>query len=276
MTIDQIKKKLKDAKNDTKKLCDRIIRILQLTTKNPIVAKKELMKMKKDLQIQKNVVESLEFDYAYMSEGLNEQIKDYEISFNRKFMDKMRGEGFNIKKMDDGYSIDDYFIKLNKKTDTFSIQYAEEVIRRGVPYEIDKVYRNFIDAKKDTENHFKKKQYQKVINILYETHQELSGETRNYQRKIGVNSIYRKFVYNLQSDAFKENPSRDNVTTYSRAYFSHDIMYYVRNKTKTSNGLSVRFGTATFDISGDRRKCLYLPDGRGSGKWIETIYFEKV
>ena len=276
MTIDEIKKKLKDAEIDTRKTGNRIKNILQYLKKNPIVAKKELNVLKRDIQIQKSVIESLEMDYPTMLEGLIDQIRDHEISFNRQFIDKMKMEGFNIKKTENGYSIDDYMILLNKKAGTMIITYSDEQIRSGVPYQVGGAHRCFIEAKKSIEKHFSDKQYLRFMNVLYETHLELSHDNRNPKGKIGVFSIYNKLIFNIQNQAFKENPSCENTTPYNRAFFSYDIMYCMKSKLTTKNGFSIRTGTATYDISGDKRKCLYLPDGHGSGRWCESIFFEKV
>jgi hypothetical protein len=78
-----------------------------------------------------------------------------------------------------------------------------------------------------------------------------------------------------QSKAFRQNPTAKNFKPYSRIQFAYDLWRLRRDKSFTANGKRLTLGTATGASAQDKKRVLWVEDGRGSGQYFLTIRFNE-
>jgi hypothetical protein len=78
-----------------------------------------------------------------------------------------------------------------------------------------------------------------------------------------------------QSKSFRQNPTTKNFTPYSRVQFSYDLWRLRRDKCFSANGKRLTLGTATGASAQDKKRVIWVEDGRGSGQYFLTIRFNE-
>lgn len=117
-------------------------------------------------------------------------------------------------------------------------------------------------------------QYQDFSNIIKQAYSRyLKLNNLNFGEKVNLFDILAESVIIMQGKSFKSDPTRNHFTEYSRIQFSYDLY---RMKTESALISNIQLSVATFAITEDRTKSLWVPDNdAGDGTYYQSIAFRK-
>lgn len=80
----------------------------------------------------------------------------------------------------------------------------------------------------------------------------------------------------MQTKAFKINPSKGNFRGYSRAQFAFDVMQLQKRSKFTQDGWRFNLGVATGTTASKKDRTIFFEDQDGNGEFKLTVFFVRV
>jgi hypothetical protein len=110
----------------------------------------------------------------------------------------------------------------------------------------------------------------KIIQQAYDRYLRLNN--LNFGEKVNLFDLLAEIVILMQGKSFKTDPTKSHFTEYSRIQFSYDLY---RLKTDNTLMANIQLSVATFAITEDRTKSLWVPDNEtGDGTYYQSIAFK--
>ncbi len=170
-------------------------------------------------------------------------------------------------------------LKIKYYTLEFDFSNGQTTIWWGPQKEIIKktalVITEIIQALKSIDQNLHKKwrNYQdffRLLKLAYERYLKLNN--LSFGEKINLLDILTEFVILIQSKSFKTDPSKSHFQEYSRIQYSYDLYCMKSNPELMTN---IQLSVATFAITEDKTKSLWIPDNElGDGTYYQTIAFK--
>lgn len=116
-------------------------------------------------------------------------------------------------------------------------------------------------------------QYQEFLNIIKQAYTRyLKLNNLASGEKVNLFDLLTECVMLMQGKSFKTDPTKAHFTEYSRIQFSYDLY-----RMKSDNALmtNIQLAIATFAITEDKTKSLWVPDNEsGDGTYYQSIAFK--
>ncbi len=111
----------------------------------------------------------------------------------------------------------------------------------------------------------------KILKLAYERYIKLNNFTDG--EKVNLFDLLPECVMLIQGKSFKIDPTKNHFTEYSRIQFSYDL-YKMKTMQPNQN---IQLSVATFAITEDRAKSLWVPDNeQGDGTYYQSIAFKNI
>jgi hypothetical protein len=109
----------------------------------------------------------------------------------------------------------------------------------------------------------------KVLKFAYERYIKINNSEIN--AKVNLMDLLPEIAILMQGRSFKIDPTKSHYSEYSRIHYSFDLY---RLKT-TQQNQNIQLSVATFAITEDRSKSLWVPDNEnGEGTYFQSIAFK--
>lgn len=110
----------------------------------------------------------------------------------------------------------------------------------------------------------------KILTSAYDRYLALNDLA--YGEKVNLLELLTEFVMLMQRKSFKIDPTKNHFTEYSRIQFSYDLY---RMKTASTLMTNIQLSVATFAVTENKEKSLWVPDNEiGDGTYYQSIAFK--
>ncbi|MBS4016157.1 MAG: hypothetical protein KGZ86_06990 [Candidatus Latescibacteria bacterium] len=210
--------------------------------------------------------------YAQEQEKIDNSKQEFRFNIGNQFKDLLSGFG-ELKGQLPVLRVKFYTIKFDFNNGEATIWWGpeKELIKKLnlEPVAIVETLKSF-----DQNLTVKWNQYLDFLNIIKQAYSRyLKLNSLNFGEKVNLFDLLTEVVILMQGKSFKTDPTKSHFTDYSRIQYSYDLF---RLKTDSALMSNIQLSVATFAITEDRAKSLWVPDKEtGDGTYYQTIAFRK-
>ncbi|MBN2055694.1 hypothetical protein JW905_12265 [bacterium] len=210
---------------------------------------------------------------AALHERLPEWKRERTMRFARALVDAFHAAGREVTVRGAEYLVAGMVLRVDLGANRAVLEYARETVRDKIPLRPAAIVKAVESAHRELTG--KSMDAGAFIKLLFEAYRRVLKFANDAPgERANVIDVLAELAFVLQRDTFRRDPRRELFQSYSRARFSHDLNRLRVEGVLEHASYRLNIGTATIDFAEDRRRALYLTDGRGGGNYIMYLSFK--